>query len=227
MKNLTQKAWGYVLDILFPPLCVKCRVYLETDIEKQNLLCDSCFHGIPIYKTVSYSPKFVLAAVSSYENEALRNLLHAFKYSRFIAADVPIGKLIARYLNHVNIAGTLSPDTLVIPIPLHKNRLRQRGFNQADYIAKIIGKNLGLPIESNVLFRIKNTPHQTMLKNKKERIESLRGSFSVSNNTNLRGADIILVDDVYTSGATMNEAIKTLKRAGVKNVTCFVIAKAN
>jgi len=200
-------------------------MYLASGEEKKQLICNSCFGGIPVYKTISYSPNFALAAVSSYENEAIRELLHAFKYKRFQGAREPIERLIEKHLREVNLRKLVPHDTVIIPIPLHKKRLRQRGFNQAEEIAEILSSHLGLSVESRVLVRIEDTPHQTTLKSRVDRKESVRNSFGVLSYEKVKNKSVLLVDDVYTSGATMGEAIKTLRKAGVKNFLCFVVAK--
>lgn len=226
--NYVKYVWGSTLDILFPPLCLKCRSYLEPDTDKGNLLCRTCFVSIPIYEIVSYSPRLTLAAVSSYENEALRELLHAFKYNRFLGVDTVLRPLIETYLSNINLSKTLPRGAIIIPIPLHKKRMRQRGFNQAERISNTLGSLLNLPVLKNVLVRIKDTPPQARQKDKKERFRSLRGSFSVTQKSDdLRSKTVILVDDIYTSGATMKEAAKTLRRVGVKSIVGFVIAKTN
>ena len=218
--------WGYFLDILFPPICLACKAYLVEQTEKENLLCKACFDNIPVYKTVSLGPKFTLVAVSTYDNKAIRELLHAFKYDKFLAAQGPFASLVDKYLNNVNLSKILPSDTVIVPIPLHKKRLRERGFNQAEKIADIIGERLGFHINNDTLIRIKNTPHQTMRKSKEERLNSLRNSFEITDKEAITGKTIILVDDVYTTGATMNEASKMLRHAGVKNIIGFVVAKS-
>lgn len=219
--------WGNFLDILFPPICLACKAYLAAQVEKENLLCKTCFDGIPIYKTMPLGPKFTLAAVSTYDNKALRELLHAFKYNRFLAAQTPLALLIDKYLNNVNLPKALPADTVVIPIPLHRKRLRERGFNQAEKIANIVSERLELPMNNDSLVRIKDTPHQTTRRSKAERLESLRNSFEVTDKAALTERTIILVDDIYTTGATMQEAAKTLRRAGVRNIIGVVVAKTN
>jgi len=191
------------------------------------MLCQTCFDGIPIYETVSVGPKFSLVAVSTYDNKALRELLHVFKYDRFLATQIPLASLIDKYLNNVNLSKTLPADTVVVPIPLHRKRLRERGFNQAEKIASIVSGRLELPMNNDMLIRIKDTPRQTTRKSKVERLESLRNSFEVTDKEAFMGRTIILVDDVYTSGATMSEAAKTLKKGGAKSILGFVVAKTD
>jgi len=228
MKGMAHRVWGHALDIIFPPLCLRCKSYLKVNTDKNHLLCRACFLNIPIYEIVAYNPGLTLAAISSYENEALRKLLYAFKYNHFLGVDAAIHTLIKRYLSGIDLAKNLPHDTIIIPIPLHKKRMRQRGFNQAERISNILGSLLGFPILKNTLIRIKDTPPQARQKSKKERFDSLRGSFSVTENSDgLKGKTVILVDDIYTSGATMNEATKVLRRVGTKSIIGFVIAKTN
>jgi ComF family protein len=226
MKNLVSKAWGYLLEILFPGVCLRCKKHLESEEEKRTLLCSSCLDNIPIYEPVLYNPKFTLIAVTSYDNDAVREILHAFKYRRFRGAITPIKILIDKYLERVDLKKAVSGDFLILPIPLHRNRFRQRGFNQAEEIANILGEKLGVSVDSETLVRVKDTPHLTMLSGKDERKLSVRDSFEVTNKEKLKGKNIILVDDVYTSGATAEEVMKVLRRAGTSKIIVFVLAKA-
>ena len=227
MKSAMQKAWGYILEIFFAPLCVGCGKYLSFKTDNKTLVCNICFDGIPIYKTVFYNPRFTLSAVSSYDNEAVRKLLQAFKYRGFEKAKRPIEALIGKYLDGVNLRNMLPKNTIIIPIPLHKKRLRERGFNQAEEIAKILGSYLGLPIQNKVLIKTLDTKHQTSLANKDERLKNVSGSLAISKDVNLKGKNILLVDDVYTTGATIGEAMKVLRRVGVNEIFVFVVAKTS
>lgn len=225
LKTLGQR----VLEILFPPICLNCRSYLQDIETRQNLLCHSCFSSIKIYSNIFYPDSHTsLLAVSSYENSALRELLHYFKYNGFLGAQAPLEKLIMKWLTTNSLLTThLPPPTsCLIPIPLHKSRLRKRGFNQAELIAKILGKHLNLPVE-NLLERTRDTKSQIGMKSAKKRQENVKNSISVREK---RGSlpqyqNVILVDDIYTSGSTMTEATRALRKAGIKNITAFVIAK--
>lgn len=228
------------LDILFPPICLNCRAYLQTLEEKENLLCHPCFSGISIYSNI-FRPElqFKLAAIGSYGTSALRELLHYFKYNGFLAARIPLEKLIVRWskTNPNLIPSILAPSSCVVPIPLHKNRLRKRGFNQAEIISEILGRHLNLPVEKNLLERIRETKSQIKMGSVKEREANVKASIQVREGekaTLSRYGSIILVDDIYTSGSTMREAAKALRQGlrlssaecpGIKNITAFVIAK--
>ncbi len=223
MRRL-KKIWGVFLDIFFPPLCLGCRKYLNTTQEKNDFLCSACFNGIETYKTVFQTdPHFTLMAVGSYEDRALKNLIHYFKYEGFLKARQPLEIIMVKYLEANPLVRQLPADTVIIPIPLHPSRLRKRGFNQAQLISEILSQRLNLPVTNKLLGRTRNTEAQIKVPNKEEREENIRGAFKFLGNR--CPENVILVDDIYTSGATMKEAIKVLRRAGAKNITAFVIAK--
>lgn len=234
--------WQRVLEILFPPICLNCRGYLQDGEAKENLLCATCFGGIKIYSNIFRpDPQIHLIAIGSYENSALRELIHCFKYNGFLGAKIPIEKLILKWLNaNPNLIpsfpapeGRGSPNSwaansLIVPIPLHKSRLRTRGFNQAELIAEILGRHLHLPLEKDLLERVRNTESQIKMKSEKDRRENIKDSIRVKPDKETmlsKYPQLILVDDVYTSGATIEEAVKVLRRAGAKNITAFAVAK--
>ena len=227
--------WQQVLEILFPSICLHCRGYLQSREERENLLCASCFGNIKIYSNFFRpDPGINLIAVGSYENSALRELIHSLKYNGFLGAQIPLEKLIVRWLETNPIlassflGSSASRRICLVPIPLHKNRLRKRGFNQAELIAQILSQLFQLPLEAGLLERTRDTKPQIGMKSAKEREENMKNSISIREG---RGSplsqhqNIILVDDVYTSGSTMKEAMRALRHSGTRNITAFVIAK--
>jgi ComF family protein len=123
---------------------------------------------------------------------------------------------------------TLSQDypvDVMIPVPLHIRRLRERGFNQALLLVRELSKRTGIPYEGRALKKIKDTPVQIALK-KRERKKNLTGAFQVKNQEAIQGKAVVLVDDVYTTGATVNECSRTLLRAGAERVAVLTVARA-
>jgi ComF family protein len=114
---------------------------------------------------------------------------------------------------------------VMVPVPLHIRRLRQRGFNQALLMVRELNKRMGIPYEERALAKIKDTPVQIALK-KRERRKNLKGAFQVRDQETIQGKSIVLVDDVYTTGATVNECSRTLLAAGAKQVTVLTVARA-
>jgi len=218
-----KKIWEFALDIFFPPICLSCKKYLE-EKEKPNLVCENCLKGIQIYKNLfRSSPNFILAAATSYENKSVRELIHYFKYESWLRAGEPLGNILITYLTNLNLD---LKDFTVVPIPLHKSRLRKRGFNQSEILAKTVSGKFNLPLELNALKRKRDNKPQIGMKNYKDRAINIENCFEVIDKNALKNKNIILVDDVYTSGATVKETVKSLKKAGVNKVIALVVAKA-
>ena len=142
----------------------------------------------------------------------LREIIHHLKYADRISLAKPLGDHLRECLIHEPFTGNL-----VIPVPLYRKRERERGFNQAELIAN----RLGLPVNVRLLQRRKNTASQTGL-SRNERKRNLAGAFEVRG---ILTGTIIVVDDVYTTGSTMNEIARTLKRAGAERVEVLTVAR--
>jgi len=143
----------------------------------------------------------------------LREIIHHLKYADRVSLARPLGDILKECLQKEKFQGDV-----VVPVPLHRSRERIRGFNQAELIAL----RTGLPVASRILRRRKNTPSQTGL-TRSERKRNLAGAFEVRDE--VAGRQIILVDDVYTTGSTMNEIARTLKRAGAGRVEVLTVAR--
>ena len=224
------KIWKAVLDIVFPPLCLNCRAYLAQANEK--VICDLCLNKIAVNKTL-FRPEanFILGAAADYGDKLVQALIHVFKYQFLMAASEPLGEILGRYLKISSLGDFLSrnrDNCLILPIPLHPLREKRRGFNQAELLAREISLRFNLPMETKLLARIKKTREQAKLKDNKERLGNLKGVFKIINpRIRLKEKIIILVDDVYTSGSTMGEARRTLKRVGAHRVLGLVVARAS
>lgn len=218
------------LDAIFPALCLDCRRYLDTPEERKNILCNRRFNSIIVNRQIFREPGFFLGAVSSYKIGAVRNLIHFLKYEDFAGINRPLAKITEDYLERSDFAALFAKAAKpeIIPMPLHFLKLMKRGFNQSEEIAKILSEKTGWPINKHVLKRIRDTKPQTKLNTKIERIENMKNSFSVPKKMmgKIRGKNFVVVDDVYTSGATMSEAIKTLKSVGAVKTSGFVVAKS-
>jgi ComF family protein len=142
----------------------------------------------------------------------LREIIHHLKYSDRVSLANTLGDILKECLERESFTGGL-----IIPVPLHRSRERQRGFNQAELIAA----RLGLPMATRLLRRRKNTPSQTGL-TRNERKRNLASAFEVKGPVN---GTVIVVDDVYTTGSTANEIARTLKRAGAGRVEVLTVAR--
>ncbi|MBI5732501.1 ComF family protein [Candidatus Jorgensenbacteria bacterium] len=243
LQNLLKTA----LDIIFPPQCVSCIKKLEAAetilcksclgsiILNSSLYCPICNRRLYLAKTVCHTEaKCILGAASSYEIKAVRDLVHALKYNHVKVTALLIAEIIKKYLmpliaNSTNQSIGQIKYFTVLPIPLHPQRERERGFNQAVLIAESL-KNTIAPIihvtTSKALIRNKNVPSQISFSSYKERKENVSNVFEVTTYEEIIGKNILLIDDVATSNATINEAARVLKEAGAKKIIALVFAKA-
>lgn len=160
-------------------------------------------------------------AATSYEEPTVKELIHYFKYKRFLKAQCPLGKILINYIKELNLK---SEKYLIVPIPLHPSKERQRGFNQSEILSGIAAGYLESPV-SRLLIRTKKTKSQIDLP-QELRAENMKNAFQINTGElPLTNQSVILVDDVYTSGATVREAVKTLRKAGVKETKVLVLAK--
>ncbi len=156
------------------------------------------------------------------EEHPLRQVVQRFKYGRKVSLGKPLGRLLALGCRDF-IQG--SHCDLIIPVPLHPKRLRWRGFNQSGLLARQISRTYGVAMDPFVLLRKKETLPQTQL-SEEERRKNVRGAFALNPARSVDGESVLLVDDVYTSGATVNECSGALLRAGAEEVTVLTLARA-
>ena len=152
-------------------------------------------------------------------NGTIREAVHQLKYRNIRVLAEPMSRLLYNYIYYNPIPG----DTLV-PVPLHAKRLKERGYNQSSLIAHNLGKLSELPVVDNCLVRTRHIQPQARTANVDERRENVEGAFSCLTDE-LRGKQVILIDDVSTSGATMNACAHALKEAGASTVWGLVVAR--
>jgi len=155
----------------------------------------------------------------SYTND-VRTIIHNLKYLNKTHLAVKLGSSIGKIIKEDK---SIRNWDLLIPIPLHKVKLRSRGFNQSELIVNAIAEVCSIKKDNKILTRHRYTKNQAALP-MKERAANVRGAFSVIDNLNIEGKKIILVDDVITTGSTMLECMKVLKEAGAKEVAALSAA---
>ncbi len=230
---------GAALDILYPPTCLACRAATAT----HGALCPRCWsvmrfierpfcerlgapfeqdlgEGLLSPQAMADPPVFARArAVARFEDGPARTLVHRLKYSDRAELARPMARWMARAG-----ADILAEADLVAPVPLHPLRLWRRRFNQAAMLAREISRATGRPCDPGALVRIKATPSQVGL-SQTQRAENVQGAFRVARHAQVRGRNIVLIDDVLTSGATVNAAARVLLRAGAARVDVLVFAR--
>ncbi len=193
-----------------PPFCLKCSRHL--DHGNHNGICASCHDHPPIFDEAW--------GMIRYEGMA-KDLLHRFKFHDKTSLRHAFGDIIETFLTHYSIS--FDRDSILMPIPLHPLRLRERGYDQALLLANAISSVTELPVLHSHLIRVRNTPHQTGL-NQKERFTNITGAFKIKPSSTVQNKKIILVDDLLTTGATVNEAAKALKAGGANKVSVLTLA---
>jgi ComF family protein len=223
------------LSLIFPPRCEVC-----TELQ-MPVICDNCLTRfkviIPPYCDIcakpldplatggnicadckSEQPAFQHCRCAGYYHSELRHAIHLMKYEGIRAIAPELARFTA---NNIDITN-LSID-LILPVPLHPERLRMRGFNQAGLIADELGKLFNINVEHTILNRVVNTTPQMKLP-AKERKQNIRGAFQAENS--IHGKNICIIDDVFTTGSTLNECAVTAMKAGAKSVSVITVARA-
>lgn len=224
-----------ILAILFPPTCLGCRtavpintVFCETCAKSvclnKNLFCGRCGARIPGKNKVchKYFP-YILGAAAQYDSAPVKNLVRSLKFNRAKRAAEPLAAFLVEYASALALP---LEGFVVIPVPLSRARLRQRGFNQSELIARIFARHFSLRLDTRSLIRTKNAGPQSETGGLAERKENIRSCFEVCNPDPLRGENIILIDDVTTSGATLYEAASVLKSSGAGKIIALAAARA-
>ncbi len=170
-------------------------------------------------------PYYKAAAYGSYEG-GLRDLLHLLKYEHVRPAARVLGRMLSEVIT--GLAPDFSIPPVVIPVPLHERKFRERGFNQSELIAhaalKMKPAGLELAVETRVLKRTRATQSQTGLSSHQRR-ENMRGAFVVAEPGQVAGREILLIDDVFTTGTTVSECARVLRRAGATRVGVATVAR--
>lgn len=153
-------------------------------------------------------------------SEPLPTVIHKMKYKGLFALSEPLADLMVQAWPKWEL-----PVDLALPVPLHAERLKERGYNQSELLVKHLCRQLGWESDPAGLLRIRHTPPQAQLANKEERIRNVKDAF-VADESVVRGLKILLVDDVYTTGATMISAAEALLTAGASSVSGYCVARA-
>ncbi len=209
-----------ILDIVFPTYCIACG-------NQGPSLCAPCLRDCPPAERECAEWIFPLY---DYRHPAIKKSVHLLKYrGKKSLATVFAQAMHGRILEELSELSVMEnfTDALIIPIPLSPKRHRERGFNQAELISRELLKIDGgkhFKIETGVLVKPKDTMHQAHIENRSERLKNIIGSFGVINEKQIKNRNIILIDDVTTTGATLSEAKKVLKDAGARKIIAFTIA---
>jgi len=199
-----------IIELIFPQMCMLCDT--ETVIGKKNKFCLACKINMPYtdhfknLENMAFSrlrgrvpAENVASLLNFFSYSDVKLMIHKLKYENRRDIGLQLGKMAGQRAKKSPFFKDID---FIIPIPLHKSRLRKRGYNQAYLIAQGISEEIGVPIRQDIVLKIKNTKSQTSM-NREERIQNVYDSFKLENSEIIKGKHILIVDDVLTTGSTI------------------------
>lgn len=221
-----------ILELMFPKVCAICGMSL---LKSQQFICSECaqnrFERAFFSKSDRINlPESVDGRIALWQFDKggyLQDLLHKLKYHRLTGVGEDLGSILGNtFKNEAMITSFKVKETLILPVPLHNKKKRKRGFNQAFFIAKGLSEVLEFEIvDKGVVERVKNTKTQTGFSLGKRR-ENIAGAFKLMKPEKLQEKNVIIVDDVFTTGATVFELVKELDKASPKKIIIATVAQA-
>ncbi|HOC02380.1 MAG TPA: ComF family protein [bacterium] len=203
----------HIIEMVFPEKCIGCGRNIH--IEKYCFCNDCLAHLVPASQSSNH-----IFSLTVY-NDPVQKAIHTFKYER----KKWLGKIFAQWMHDFLVAHPDIEFDFIIPVPLHPIREFHRSFNQSWLIAYHLGKLRKKPAMSNVLIKTRNNKSQTGL-DSIERKQNVKAAYRVKKPSLVKNSSILVIDDVYTTGATAEEIYRTLKNSGAKTVYILTIAKA-
>lgn len=236
------KSW--ILDLIFPRFCFGCKKELGS--REPGFICPECLSGFKFNPSLqcivcqSRSPfgdtclacrsktKIKgLVSVLPYQDETARKLIYALKYHGIESIAATLCELAEDFIRKEKLKNFFE-NAVLIPVPLHKSRLRKRGFNQSELIARKLGEKFGIKTVCDLILRSKMTEVQAEIKDFEKRKENVSFAFVINTKKDLsayKNSKIILVDDVITSGSTLEACASILSQAGFRKIYALAIAR--
>ena len=220
------------LDLFLPRFCCACKSKLASN---QDTICENCLTKIQTATEVRLKQEFdrkflnkniiadFFAPFVFEKDKELQHAIHSLKYEKKFPVGIFLGRTLADNIKSKRPYWNID---LIIPVPLHTLKKAERGYNQSFYIAKGIGKVLSITFSDRIVKRIKYTESQTTM-NLNKREENISGAFKIKNNNGIKNKNILIVDDVITTGATISECGKMLLEVGAKKIYAASIAIAD
>ena len=232
-----------MLDLIFPDLCVYCKNH-----SPNSDLCSSCYSKISFVSTQNICIKcgtpFNLGSETGHGHKCgaciekeryytkcrsvalfdglIRELLHLFKYRKKLG----IGKLCGKLLTE-NLPGAIEDFDLIVPVPMHIRKLREREFNQCAVLSKYLSGKTGKEYDPFTLIKLRETEAQVVFKNAGDRRKNVYKSFSVRFKDRIKKRSVLIIDDVYTTGSTVNECARVLLESGASKVLALTLLRAD
>lgn len=239
-SNYPQQVRNWFLDLIFPVRCIGCgkfgdyicRVCFKSISIKKSFECIGCKRNTPFGQTCYLCAKTnsvdQLLIIADYKNPLVEKSMKFLKYKFIRDLEQPLSILMKKYLKWLTLDkkfNVFQDNPLLVPVPLHSRRLNWRGFNQSELLVKELANTFQMEMVSDVIERASDTLPQADIEEKEERLKNLNGIFKIKNGISITGREILLVDDICTTGATLNECAKVLKANGVSKVIALVVAR--
>ncbi|MCS6822620.1 MAG: phosphoribosyltransferase family protein [Microscillaceae bacterium] len=230
---LIKAIWNDFLELIFPTCCVVCSQVL---VSNETWICTPCRFELPtftdfqnkdtdlrkVFGTRVPNMEYALAYLKFSKRGKVQAILHHLKYNHSPELGEVLGRWFGQLLFEANFNTVFD---LIIPVPLHPSKLKKRGYNQSEVFAKGLSQTLQLPYQNDVLIRTKATETQTK-KNRLERLQNVANVFEVVQPQIVQNKHVLVVDDVVTTGATLEACLLALIEAGCAKVSIATIAKA-
>ena len=233
LPGILRDTYYAVLDVVYPPLCLGCEEFLE---RHERFVCIRCWQSIRRvsaddttvrllkHRLTEQGPVDRIFSLYYFEERgSLQPIIHALKYRGLTSVGFELGKKVGEAIRSGNPQSRFD---CVVPVPLHRSKYRERGYNQSEYIARGIADVLNIrSIDLSAVKRIRPTDSQTRL-TVEERRANIEGAFRVVRPARIEGKHLLLVDDVITTGATVTECARVIKDAGANVIDVASIALA-
>ena len=240
-EEIRKSFFTALLDFLFPPhchicgeyipragrlhICNSCRERMPAPTQPLCTICGIPFQGAghdhPCQSCLKHSPHFHAARSALLHEGPVRDLIHAFKYNARTHLRRPLGLLIVEQLS--DFVTEWRPE-LIVAVPLHPRRLRGRGFNQALLLTELLAREWRIPLQRQALKRVRWTEPQISM-TADQRRENVRDAFRVNDASLVSGKRLLLVDDVFTTGSTVEECSRMLVQAGTREVLVITVSR--
>jgi len=236
LNNFFKFLFESILNFINPKLCEICKINLDkNNISSSDFLCKKCYYSVPIapesslllnqiFHNISKDELYfenVYALYISDDEINFINLIHLLKYKGVKRIGYEFGKLLAKKV----FKESNKKYDLVIPLPIHIAKKRERGYNQSDYIAKGFAEELNINYDTKLAKRKKYTKSQTTL-SAEQRKTNVANVFEITYSQKIINKNVILIDDVLTTGSTLNNLAKALRESGAKSIDAAVLFKA-
>lgn len=211
--------YNFIVDILFPLRCISCK-------KSGYYICDGC---IPTPHRREIESLENIDACFDYRDPIIKKMIWDLKYYNKRSAGAVLGRHLYEYIQEeISELRTLhnGEPFIVIPVPLSRERRRERGYNQAEHIARgFVNANPNIFIlNTDIVVKQINTGPQARINNKKRRLKNIKGAFKLKDGANVKNKIIFVIDDVTTTGGTLSEMMKVLKKAGAREIRGLAVA---